>query len=141
MKPIVATALCSLALLASLTGCSSSGAPVDSSGYSSQGAFKPGAGTSIAPGRTSKRGGTVELVGTLRKDASGKWTVVAATPDQADGAQVIGVIVSVSTKSGAPLDGLQNSYVRVTASPADGIATDKGNLDVIASSVTTLTAK
>jgi hypothetical protein len=133
----MAIMLCAALLLGA---CASSAKPSDalSSGY---GSVKPTGTTPLAPGRTPKRGGRVEVIGTLQRDDAGAWLVIGALPSEAAGGKVIAVITNPSSLSGLGLSKLDNAYVRVTGTAAQGIATDASSLGVIADSVATITAQ
>ena len=111
------------------------------SGYGTPGAVKPGSATPLAPGRFPKRGGRLEVIGTLQREEGNSWIVVGAEPAQAASGHVIAVIVNSATLHGVTLTDLEDSYVRVTGTAAEGIATDKAGLDIIADTVTKLPSK
>ena len=95
-------------------------------------------GSVPAPGRTPKRGGRVEIVGTLQRDDSGAWLVVDQLPAAAASGRVIAKIVNSGSLAGVDLAALENSYVRVVGTAAAGAATDKSGLGVVADTVKAL---
>jgi hypothetical protein len=141
-KPIAALlVVCALLLLPACAANSGTGSGAQAySGYGTPGSVAATAGGSIAPGRTAKRGGRVEVVGTLQRDDSGSWLVVGAVPAQASSGKVVGVIVNSASLQGVDLAALENSYVRVTGTASQGIATDKAGLGVIADTVKQVSA-
>ena len=100
-----------------------------------------GAQTPLAPGRSTKRGGRIEVIGTLQRDDSGSLLVVGALPSQAAGAHVLAVIVNPGSVGGVDLSKLDNAYVRVTGTPAQGIATDSSGLGIVADKIATITVR
>jgi hypothetical protein len=104
--------------------------PVDpaASGLTSEGAVPP-------PGRTVKRGGRVEVYGTLQRDDAGSWLVIGAMPMTAPSGRVIAVIVNPDSLPGVDLASMENSYVRVRGTSAQGAATDATRLDVVADGI------
>ena len=79
----------------------------------------------------------MEVIGTLQRDESGTWLVIGSFPMTAPSGHVIGVIVNPSSIAGVDLATLENSYVKVTGTASQGVATDKAGLGVIADTVTT----
>jgi hypothetical protein len=98
------------------------------SGLTSEGAVPP-------PGRTAKRGGRVEIYGTLQRDDSGSWLVIGAMPISASSGRVIAVIVNPDSLPGVDLASMEDSYVRVRGTSAQGAATDASGLDVVADGI------
>ena len=132
----VALALCALA------GCSSAGSSQSAHGGSgAPGPVGPGVATPIAPGRYPKRGGRVEVVGTLQRDDGGRWLIVASVPSQASGAKVIAVIVNSGSLASVDFGALENAYVRVTGTASSGISTDSSNTGIVADTVTKLSTQ
>ena len=79
---------------------STSGAETTSSSVTPSGAAP------LAPGRTAKRGGRVEVIGTLQRDDSGSLLIVGALPSQAAGGHVFAVIVHPGSVGGVDLSKL-----------------------------------
>ena len=119
--------------------------PQAGGGAAGAGARVPARGTGgaspLAPGRTVKRGGRVEVVGTLQREDGGQWVVVAALPPEASAGHIIAVILNPTALRGGDLVPLENSYVRVTGTPSGGIATNAADTGIVASEVVTLTAR
>ena len=139
---IVEVVVAGAVLLSTLAGCSSANSPQSThSRYGTPGSIRPSATSPIAPGRYPKRGGRVEVVGTLQRDDSGRWLVVAAVPSQASGANVIAVIVNSGSLTNVDFGALENAYVRVTGTASSGIATDASSTEIVADTVTRLSTR
>ena len=128
-----------LALLA--TACSAPATPPRSSGGYLSGVASPSGAAPVTPGRTARRGGRIEVVGTLRRDSSGSWVIVGAVPAQAAQGSVIAVVINPSSIAQGKPDRLAGEYVRLTGTAANGIATDSSSLGVIADTIATVTAR
>jgi hypothetical protein len=140
--PIAGVVVAVAVVLSALGGCFSAGSPQSAhSGYGTPGSVRPGVTTPIAPGRYPQPGGRIEVVGTLQRDDSGQWLVVAGVPSQASGAKVIAVIVNSASLANVDFASLENAYVRVTGTASSGISTDSSNTGIIADTVTKLSTR
>jgi hypothetical protein len=81
------------------------------------------------------------VIGTLQRDDSGSLLIVGALPSQAAGGHVFAVIVNPGSVGGVDLSKLDNAYVRVTGTPAQGIATDSSGLGIVADKIATITVR
>lgn len=128
------------AVVAAIAGCSPRVGSPPSQGSVGATSSTPGgsvpSGTSIAPGRYPKRGGRVEIVGTLvrRNIEGGFWAITKSVPGpQAQGAETLAVIANGDKLPS--LSGLEGKYVLAKGTPLDGVSIRMGGPEIAADSV------